>query len=308
MSAVYDIGTVSVTNGSAVVTGAGTAWVGVLRAGWLIHLPNGEVGVVDQVVSATELLLLAAYAGTTQTGQTYWAIATGGVAASLAAAVEARNADVQTMLDGPGSGRFGDGTLAQPGVAFAADQDTGLRRVSSNKVAITTGGVDRAVFNPDGTMTGPVVQDSATDTTAGRLMRADFGYSRGNILGTVSQSGGVPTVAIIERGNNANGSYTRFADGTQICWRSITIGFNTASNCSGTWTFPVAFLAGSTPVVEATFNTGTMAPTPPELGLTRAFGTSVTARSLFQYRVNGQTDFVAGNTVTLDVMAFGRWF
>lgn len=44
-------------------------------------------------------------------------------------------------------------------------------------------------------------------------------FYRGNILGTVSQSGGVPTGAIIQRGRNANGDFVRFADGTMICWR-----------------------------------------------------------------------------------------
>lgn len=47
-------------------------------------------------------------------------------------------------------------------------------------------------------------------------------YKRANILGTVSQSVGVPTGAIIERGSNANGEYVRYADGTQICWRTVT--------------------------------------------------------------------------------------
>ena len=45
-------------------------------------------------------------------------------------------------------------------------------------------------------------------------------YHTGNLLGTVSQSGGVPTGSIIERGSNANGEYVRFADGTQICTNS----------------------------------------------------------------------------------------
>ena len=39
-------------------------------------------------------------------------------------------------------------------------------------------------------------------------------FTTGNILGTVSQSGGIPTGAIIERGSNANGRYTKYADGT----------------------------------------------------------------------------------------------
>jgi len=48
-------------------------------------------------------------------------------------------------------------------------------------------------------------------------------YKRSNILGTASQSGGVPTGAIIERGSNANGEYIRWADGTQICTKILTV-------------------------------------------------------------------------------------
>ena len=47
-------------------------------------------------------------------------------------------------------------------------------------------------------------------------------YTSGSIVGTVSQSGGVPTGAIIQRGSNANGEFVRYADGTQICTRQIT--------------------------------------------------------------------------------------
>jgi len=42
-------------------------------------------------------------------------------------------------------------------------------------------------------------------------------YDQANILGPVSQAGGAPTGAVIERGSNANGDYVRFADGTQMC-------------------------------------------------------------------------------------------
>ncbi|WP_353474780.1 hypothetical protein PVT71_14520 [Salipiger sp. H15] len=42
------------------------------------------------------------------------------------------------------------------------------------------------------------------------------------IVGAVSQSGGQPTGAIIERGSNANGSYTKLADGTMFCWGNIS--------------------------------------------------------------------------------------
>lgn len=45
-------------------------------------------------------------------------------------------------------------------------------------------------------------------------------YHTANIIGTVSQSSGIPTGAIIERGSNANGEYTKFADGTLICTKN----------------------------------------------------------------------------------------
>ena len=47
-------------------------------------------------------------------------------------------------------------------------------------------------------------------------------FHQGNILGTVSQSDGVPTGAVIERGSNANGGYVKFADGTMICFVAFT--------------------------------------------------------------------------------------
>lgn len=42
-------------------------------------------------------------------------------------------------------------------------------------------------------------------------------YDQSTVLGPVSQSGGEPTGALIERGSNANGEFVRFADGTQMC-------------------------------------------------------------------------------------------
>ncbi|WP_299421862.1 DUF2793 domain-containing protein [uncultured Shimia sp.] len=38
-----------------------------------------------------------------------------------------------------------------------------------------------------------------------------------NIVGAVSQVNGTPSGAIVESGENSNGTYTRWADGTQIC-------------------------------------------------------------------------------------------
>jgi hypothetical protein len=67
-------------------------------------------------------------------------------------------------------------------------------------------------------------------------------YGQGNILGTVSQSGGVPTGAIIERGSNANGEFVKYADGTQTVRQpfSFNFGASRGDRTSGL-SFPSAF-------------------------------------------------------------------
>ncbi len=72
-------------------------------------------------------------------------------------------------------------------------------------------------------ISGDAVQSSPEDTSEGRLMRADWGYGPGNVVGAVSQSGGMPTGAVVERGENEFGTYTRWADGTQICARRLDL-------------------------------------------------------------------------------------
>jgi hypothetical protein len=67
--------------------------------------------------------------------------------------------------------------------------------------------------------------DAATGTPAlkaGATIDGALAFHRGNILGGVAQAAGTPTGAVIEHGSNANGDYLRLADGTQICWRTVT--------------------------------------------------------------------------------------
>lgn len=99
-----------------------------------------------------------------------------------------------------------------------------------------------------GTVSGTAVQTAPTDTGTGKLARADYAYGPGNLLGGVTQGGGVPTGAVLERGDNANGSYLRLADGTQICWHQMS----SSAGGQTLWSFPAAFQAGSVPMVQAT--------------------------------------------------------
>ena len=151
-----------------------------------------------------------------------------------------------------------------------------------------------------GQITGDAVTQSPTDTTAGRLIRADHGFTRGNILGAVSEAAGVPTGAIIEHGSNSNGDFVRFADGTQICHLEsdmdnvldtpLGAGFRSDNT---TFIWPAAFVA------------------PP-----RAWA-SVEARTVWANVRGTETDevivrafsFTEGSAIlTARVIGMGRWF
>lgn len=74
-------------------------------------------------------------------------------------------------------------------------------------------------------------------------------YDSHNILGTVSQSDGVPTGALFERGSNANGEYVKFADGTLECWVKA---FATIATGVTPWTFPVAVVDSAKSSIQIT--------------------------------------------------------
>lgn len=92
-----------------------------------------------------------------------------------------------------------------------------------------------------------------------------------NLVGTVSQSGGVPTGAVVERGSNANGEYVRFADGTQLCFRTSAFGTDGKFN----WTFPAVFISGPSAFCMPLMNNGDMSDTSLAVGAESGSVTSV---------------------------------
>ncbi|MDX0298294.1 pyocin knob domain-containing protein [Sinorhizobium meliloti] len=76
MTIPYVTGTVSVTAGSAVVTGSGTAWAAALIAGGIFGLDssNGNPVPILSVDSNTQLTLAKPWRGTTAAGQGYWIV------------------------------------------------------------------------------------------------------------------------------------------------------------------------------------------------------------------------------------------
>lgn len=127
-----------------------------------------------------------------------------------------------------------------------------------------------------------------------------------DIVGTVSQTAGVPTGALFETGSNANGRYTKYADGTMICTKSSTLGtvafsasgnvFISGSNSLGDFAAPFSaapvvthFVRGSSGLVWLTMN---------------AAPTAANAGSVF---VMSSGSSSSTGTV-IDFTAIGRWF
>ena len=130
----------------------------------------------------------------------------------------------------------------------------------------------------------------APDLAPGASIDGQGAYHRGNLVGSVSQSAGQPTGAVIEQGSTAQGDYLRLADGTQICWGAIT----TATGGAVSWTYPVAF-AGAAHV------TGVMDVDAPEF-LT-SFGGDGTGVDISGWSQDGSR--VASPA---QLMAVGRWY
>lgn len=146
----YRAGSVTVTNGSAVVTGAGTSFVANVQAGHAINLPDGRAYEVLSVDSNTQMTLGSAYLGGSAGGQAYSVQPNQGFAQTAATRLSDFLSQVSGWVAGALAGRFGDGSAAAPGISYAADQDTGMRRVAENQLALVTGGVDRVWLNGDG--------------------------------------------------------------------------------------------------------------------------------------------------------------
>lgn len=118
---------------------------------------------------------------------------------------------------------------------------TATKLATTRSISLAGDVTGSASFDGSGDVTiAATVADSSHNhviSNVGGLQAAlDLKLSKDNLVGTVSQSGGIPTGAVVERATNVNGTYTRFADGTQICIADLS-----TPGDSFTWTFPATF-------------------------------------------------------------------
>lgn len=120
-------------------------------------------------------------------------------------------------------------------------------------------------------------------------------YTSKTIIGPVGMYQGAPSGAIIELGGNTNGSYTKFADGTLICFTSglqAPTGIN-----SVTWTFPASFVTPP-PYVNLTLEPGETYDVRNYVAASQYLGTSTTQTKFTTY---------CASAVGSKSFAIGRW-
>ena len=179
--------------------------------------------------------------------------------------------------------------------------DAALRTVGTAAGEVPTNGDLGTMSTQDAddvNITGGDIAD--TDVTGGTVNPTTLqqggsqAYVRSNILGTVSQSGGVPTGAIIQRGSNAGGEFVKYADGTQIC----TIITGLISGTGGlrviTYTFPASFSA--LPSVSLTWR------------IDANLYYDVTFQALSTSGVQTLVSPPSGHNGSIHIIAIGRWF
>jgi hypothetical protein len=140
----------------------------------------------------------------------------------------------------------------------------------------------------------------------------DTSYHADNILGTVSQSGGVPTGAVIERGSTVNGAYVRYADGTQICTHAMKAEFLDSSQLDASWVFPAAFSGSDQYSWSAMMQRRSPANVSEGMAFSKIRDSAVMEsahdHTLANVRVISNGLYASGDFVWLSLTATGRWF
>ena len=131
-------------------------------------------------------------------------------------------------------------------------------------------------------------------------------YQRRNILGHVGIADGIPQGAIIERGSNASGQYTKFADGSLECWRAnILLQFSSANRLDAIWAFPAAAYTGAAIAVLLSWTWSSQGHTPKTLQSSLAAEDVTGTQARLSFFTDG--GFVSGSQASVAAHLKARW-
>lgn len=239
----------------------------------------------------------------------------------MAAAVDATPGRVLKLAE-DGRGAFGLGSTAAAGppeiTSFTAALIPGLYRyaeASAVGAPVSGGGfagyalVLGGASGHAGVIAWRAVADAADQriwfgarTAATGPMVWTALWHQGDLLGTVAQSGGRATGAVLQHGSNGNGQFERRASGWMACARTdlstpgVTLPAGSLfQSADVTWTFPSAFLTGEAPVVSVAGDHAD------------AVGASITAVSATAVTFRLVAHSPIPDAVPLRAVATGRW-
>lgn len=271
----YQSGTVTVGAGAGTVTGTGTAWQDAdIRPGDMF-MANGWSAKILSVNSNTSLTL-------TQIGIRGGALSNAAYAIRYQSDGSRATAQARALIEAIGASGNVDAMAALTGAANTGLYFTGPGTM--NTFPLT--GFGRVLAG----LTGANGRIPVATGAAAAAMR--------DIVGTVAQSGGIPTGALFERGSNANGDYFRFAGGLQICLRSVTIDLTTFSPTAYAWA--ATFNPSAMTVPFGGPASGFVSGDIPALGNLIIDTTSTTWR----VRITGNTGTSTAATILLGVAGF----
>lgn len=198
----YRAGTVSITAGQTTVTGTGTNFSLNARVGDAFQGPDGRWYEVANIASATVMGILPAYQGATVADGAY------GLAPMQGYVKESADR-LRQLVE-----QFG-ATLSLLGTPTDI---AGLRQ----NIGAAARGTNSDITSLLGLTTALSVAQGGTGGNTQSAARIGLGLKSASIaevVGAVSQSGGMPTGDLMERGSNASGEYEKYACGTLICRR-----------------------------------------------------------------------------------------
>ncbi|MDH0300615.1 MULTISPECIES: phage tail protein [unclassified Pseudomonas] len=209
----YREGTVAITTGQTTIVGTGTNFAANSRIGDAFIGPDGNVYELANVASPTVISILPAYQGATVGNGVY------GVAPMQGYVKEAADR-LRQLVE-----QFG-GTLALFGNA------TDIATLRAN-IGAAKSGANSDITSLSGITTPLSLAQGGTGGGTAAAARSGLGLKSAAIADVI---GLASAGAIIERGSNSNGSYTKFLDGTLECWRTLRLP-KTMNNASGSLFF-----------------------------------------------------------------------